>query len=153
MAKRTTRATTTTRKTTTTRTTRARKSPAATKKSEPVTTPDPQVVKPAEAPLPKVVPVSDTAVAEPELRKRELIDMVVARSDVKKKFAKPAVEAMLEILGEAISEGRELNLQPMGKLRINRVEEKENGRVIICKLRQSLTTEKDDDAPLAEAAE
>lgn len=89
------------------------------------------------APTPKVVSISAPVVSEPDMRKKELIDLAVARSGIKKKDAKPTVEAVLAILGEAIAEGRELNLQPFGKLRINRSEEKSNGRVIVCKLRQS----------------
>lgn len=91
------------------------------------------------APLPRVVTVTDPIVSEPDLKKKELIDLVVARSGIKKKDAKPVVEAVLAVLGETIASGRELNLQPFGKLRINRSEEKPNGRVIVCKLRQSLS--------------
>ncbi|MBT3140855.1 DNA-binding protein [Phaeobacter gallaeciensis] len=91
------------------------------------------------------------------MKKRELIDLVVARSGVKKKDAKPAIEAALAILGETIAEGRELNLQPLGKLRINRTEDKGNGRIIICKLRQSLVSQNviqsDEKEPLAAAME
>lgn len=91
--------------------------------------------------LPKSVTVS-TPIAtipkleKPELKKKELIDLVVARSGIKKREAKPVVEAMLAVLGETIGSGRELNLQPLGKLRINRTAEKPNGQVIICKLLQ-----------------
>lgn len=102
------------------------------------TAPEPTAPEPT-APEPTVVSVTDTTVSEPDLKKRELIDLVVARSGIKKKDAKPVVEAMLAVLGETIAAGRELNLQPLGKLRINRVVEKGNGRVIICKLRQSLS--------------
>lgn len=101
--------------------------------------------KPTVAPEPKVVAVSEPVAAEADLKKKELIDLVVERSGVKKKWAKPTVEAMLAVLGETIADGRELNLQPMGKLRINRAEEKSNGRVIVCKLRQSLSN--NDDVP------
>ena len=107
----------------------------------------PKVVKPAAADV--VVPSNDG----PELKKRELVDLVVDRAGIKKKDAKPAIEAALAILGEAIASGRELNLQPLGKLRINRVEDKDNGRVIVCKLRQSNSTGPDEKEPLAEAAE
>lgn len=72
-----------------------------------------------------------------ELKKKELIDKVVSRSDVKKKYAKPVIEAMLEILGEAVNEGRELNLQPFGKLKHNRTKETDNAHVAIVKIRQS----------------
>lgn len=103
--------------------------------------------------MPKVVKTAEPTVLAPELKKKELIDLVVARSGVKKKDAKPAIEALLAILGESIAEGRELNLQPLGKLRINRSEDKGNGRVIVCKLRQATTPEKEETVPLAEPAE
>ncbi|MGR3615998.1 MAG: HU family DNA-binding protein [Paracoccaceae bacterium] len=110
--------------------------------------------KPNPAPDPNVVSIVEPVVNGPDLRKKELLDMVVERSDVKKKYAKPAVEAALAILGECIAEGRELNLPPLGKLRINRSTEHHNGRVTVCKIRQSngtpsSATDKDDDEPLA----
>lgn len=78
------------------------------------------------------------AVAAPdlEMRKQELLAAVVERADIKKKYAKPVVEAMIEVLGEALAEGRELNLQPLGKLKYNRTKETENARIIIAKIRQ-----------------
>lgn len=88
---------------------------------------------------PKLVEVKVPVVAKPELRKQEMIDLVVARSGMKKKDAKPVVEAALAVLGEALSEGRELNLRPMGKLKISRREEKANGTVIICRVRQPIS--------------
>jgi len=104
-----------------------------------------------------VIRVSEPAIAEPDLKKSELVDAVVARSGIKKKDAKPVVEAMMAVLGDAIASGREFNLQPMGKLRINRVEDKNNGRVIICRIRQANVNEVVNDigpeTPLAEAAE
>ncbi|WP_372572518.1 HU family DNA-binding protein [Ruegeria jejuensis] len=110
--------------------------------------------KPADttAPNPKVV-ASTPVVAGPELRKKELIDQVVARSGVKKKDAKPVVEALLAILGETVAEGRELNLQPFGKLKINRSEEKANGRVVICRLRQPAAAAGKEKEPLAQPAD
>ena len=75
--------------------------------------------------------------AGPELKKQELLDKIVTRTEVKKKFAKPVVEAMLEVLGEALAEGRELNLQPLGKVKQNRTKETANARIIIAKIRQS----------------
>lgn len=87
-----------------------------------------------------------------DMKKKELIELVVNRSGIKKKDAKPVIESMLAVLGETVAEGRELNLQPFGKLRINRAIEKPNGRITICKLRQS-GPKPTDDAPLAEVAE
>jgi hypothetical protein len=99
---------------------------------------------------PKLVTEIDPVVTEPELKKRELIDLIVELSGIKKRDAKPVVEAMLSVLGETIAKGRELNLQPFGKLRINRSSIKGNGRVTVCKLRQNLASEGAPDGPLAE---
>lgn len=70
------------------------------------------------------------------LRKKELIDRVVARSGVKKKDAKPVVEALLAELGDALASEREMVLPPLGKLSVNRQKSLPNGRVLILKVRQ-----------------
>lgn len=122
-------------------TSKTRKTPTTTRKRS--TTSRTKAAPPVDVPEPTVVSMNDPVVAEADLKKKELIDLVVERSGVKKKWAKPTVEAMLAVLGETIANGRELNLQPMGKLRINRSEDKANGRIIICKLRQSLSSGSD----------
>ncbi|MEP5092125.1 MAG: HU family DNA-binding protein [Paracoccaceae bacterium] len=71
------------------------------------------------------------------MRKKELIDAVTDRAGVKKRDCKPVIEAMLAVLGEAIAEDRELNLQPFGKLKVNRRKDVPNGNVFICRLRQN----------------
>ena len=72
----------------------------------------------------------------PDLRKREIIEAAVARSGVKKKNAKPVVEAVLALLGEALAEGRGLNMPELGKVRIARRQPQPRGEVIVCKLRR-----------------
>ncbi|WP_010140718.1 HU family DNA-binding protein [Oceanicola sp. S124] len=72
-----------------------------------------------------------------ELKKKELVESVVARSGVKKKDAKPVVEAMLTVLGEALGEGRELSLHPLGKLRVTRTKDLPNGKLLVTRIRQS----------------
>ena len=115
--------------------TTAKRKPTSIKKKAPVKR---VAVKPAAAKAP-VAPT--TAAVEPQvLRKKELIERVVARSGVKKKDAKPTVEAMLAVLGEALSNGEELNLHPMGKMKINRVIDKPNATVMITKLRRRKET-------------
>ncbi|MEL6644669.1 MAG: HU family DNA-binding protein [Pseudomonadota bacterium] len=83
---------------------------------------------------------SDTATNRgpnaPTMRKPELIDRVVLRSGVKKRDAKPAIEAALAVLGEALSEGEVLQLPPLGKLRVTRTVEQDEGEVLVCKLRR-----------------
>ncbi len=70
------------------------------------------------------------------MRKKELIDAVVEASGVKKKDAKPVVEAMLEVLGTALSENRELNLHPLGSVKIRRANDMTKARVLTAKIRQ-----------------
>lgn len=104
------------------------------------------------APKPVVVTPTVPSVSAPDMKKKELIDIVTERSGIKKKDAKPVIEAMLAVLGQAISDGRELNLQPLGKAKINRQKAVQGGKVTILKLRQSdrMNAPKD---PLAKAAE
>lgn len=109
-------------------------SKAATTSRKGATTPE----TPA-APVPQAVVVAETAPEPvlPDLKRQELLAQVVARSDVKKKYAKPVLEAALALIGEALAEGRELNLAPMGKVKINRTKQMANGRVIIARIRQN----------------
>lgn len=92
---------------------------------------------PAKPPRVSVVKEAQATSTGTELKKRELIDLVVERSDVKKKFAKPVVEAMLEVLGEAIAQERSLNLQPMGRVVPQRTKDAGKNRVVITRIRQS----------------
>ena len=99
---------------------------------------------------------ASSKVLGPELRKQELIEKVVNLSGAKKKDAKPVIEAMLDVLGQALAEGREFNLQPLGKLKLNRTKETAGARIIVAKIRQSKganETAKDGIAPVAAAAE
>ncbi|NHQ74783.1 DNA-binding protein [Roseovarius gahaiensis] len=99
----------------------------------------PKPAKPAatSTPDPAVVNEATPQTAAPELKKKELVDLVTERSDVRKKYAKPVVEAMIDILGEAIAEGRELNLQPFGKIKQQRTKDTPNARITVAKIRQS----------------
>jgi nucleoid DNA-binding protein len=72
----------------------------------------------------------------PVMRKKELIDLVVERSGIKKKDAKPVIEAMLSVLGEALSDSRELNLLPMGKIKVLNEKDLGNGKMMRVKVRQ-----------------
>ena len=94
----------------------------------------------SKVPAPDMSPktnVMASVTAPTELKKKELVDLVVARSDVKKKYAKPVVEALLEVLGETLGKGREMNLQPLGKVKYNRTKETDSARIVVTKIRQS----------------
>jgi len=79
-------------------------------------------------------PVAD---AGPEMKKQEMLDKVVSRAKVKKNIAKPLLDAVLEVLGEALAEGRDLNLPPFGKVKVNRIKDLAQARVIVAKIRQA----------------
>ena len=85
---------------------------------------------------PSVVEKLSPVVMSNELKKKELFDLVVARSGMKKKDVKPVVEAMLGVLGDVLAEQRELNLQALGKLKVQRAKELPDGRALVLKLRQ-----------------
>ena len=106
---------------------------------------------------PVTEPVSETPQADELTRKKDFIDRVVDRSGLKKKDVKPAVEAALAQLAEELSEGNELNLPPLGKVKINRVKDTPNGKVYITKIRLAAPTltidSESGDSALAEAAE
>ncbi|UWQ93383.1 HU family DNA-binding protein [Rhodobacteraceae bacterium M382] len=88
------------------------------------------------------------------MKKKELVDLAVERSGVKKRDAKPAIEAALAILGETLADGRELNLPPLGKVKINRTADNGKTKVIICKVRQSTGSEEIlSNGPLADDGE
>ena len=108
---------------------------------------------PAEAPEAVVVQENVPTSTLPELKKVELIDMVVERAGVKKRDAKPAIEAALEILGAALADGREVNLQPLGKIRVNRMKHLSSARVMTCKVRQTIKSDTSEEDTVAEAAE
>ncbi|MBR9844470.1 MAG: DNA-binding protein [Rhodobacteraceae bacterium] len=138
--------TTTTRKTSTT----AKKTTTARKKTT--------ARKPAAAPkAPKAAPVvvseAKPVLSGPEMKKKELIDMVVERSGIKKRYAKPTIEAALAVLGEALDEGRELNLRPFGKMKVQRAKDVANGKVMMVRLRQPKNAPDEAKEGVADAAE
>ena len=107
----------------------------------------------AQAAEPEVVVNETPKVTGPELKKKELVDMIVARSGVKKRDVKPVVDAMLAVLGETIADGREMNLAPMGKLKITRMKKTTKAHIITARLRRTESDQTDAPDPLAQAAE
>lgn len=91
---------------------------------------------------PRVVDAPTPVIIGPMMRKKELIEAVVERSGLKKKDVKPVVETMLAVLGEAIGDNRELNLPPMGRMKIRREKKLANGRMVVAKIRQTTPSER-----------
>ena len=85
------------------------------------------------------------------MKKPELLDEVVLRTNLKKRDVKPTVEAALAVIGDALRDGAEINIPPLGKLRVVKSKILEGGAAVMTlKLRtpknatQALTL--DDDA-------
>lgn len=118
----------------------------STRKKTPARKPRSSTAKSAPAPAVEEPPVTQVranvvaarpvTVTQPSLRKPDLIDAVIARTDAKKSVAKPIVEAVLAVLGETVAAERELNMPPFGKLKIQRVKDTSDARITVAKLRQ-----------------
>lgn len=85
--------------------------------------------------------VQEDAQAQPDaqmdLKKKELIDTVAERANIRRGGARVAIEAALEVLGEALEEGRSLNLLPLGKMKVNQIRVNAAGeKIIVAKLRK-----------------
>ena len=100
--------------------------------------PDPVVTPLAKtaAPQTKIV---NPAVSVPQgemIKKLEFLDSAVERTNVKKREAKPAIEAALAVPAVSLINSEELNLPPMGKLRVVKSKDVgEGAKVLTLKLR------------------
>lgn len=121
--------------------------PPAAKIASPVKPPVASVVQPTET---TQITAGDGG---PQLKKQELFKKTADRSGIKKNQVKPAIEAALEVIGEALAQGREINLPPLGKIKQNRVKDSAGARIIIAKIRQAKPNEKDDKETVADDAE
>jgi len=103
--------------------------------------PKPKLVK-VSAPEAGAVAAAKPVVAKPvvgeprdALKLKELVDTVVAATKAKKKDVKPIIEATLAKLGAALSQGKDLNLPPLGKAKIGRQQDQASGgELIVVKL-------------------
>jgi nucleoid DNA-binding protein len=77
---------------------------------------------------PEVAPIED---APKLMKKPDLLDQVVARTNLKKRDVKPAVEAALAVIREALRDGSDLALPPLGKVRLVKTKEMEGGAAIM----------------------
>ncbi|WP_096785713.1 HU family DNA-binding protein [Rhodobacter sp. CZR27] len=89
------------------------------------------------------------------LRKKDLIEQVAGATGVKRKEVREAVEATLVALGEALERGDELNLPPLGHLKVQRRNDIGAGIRMMVRLRRTAVKdgEKDSTQALADAGE
>ncbi|WP_415184631.1 HU family DNA-binding protein [Phaeovulum sp.] len=77
------------------------------------------------------------------LRKKDLLDRVVAATGAGKKEARDVIEATLRILGDALAARETVVVPPLGKARVSRQVDRKMGEMLIVKLiRPSDTADK-----------
>ncbi|MFV2034218.1 MAG: HU family DNA-binding protein [Halocynthiibacter sp.] len=70
------------------------------------------------------------------VRRKELVERIVMRSGLKPNAVKTVLDAVLLEMGNVLSAGEGLNVQPLGKLVVNRRKDIDGGEVLNCKLRR-----------------
>ena len=70
------------------------------------------------------------------LKKQEFLERVVKASGSPQKDVKLILEAALGVLGDALSAGEEVNLPPLGKVKVNHHKAEGGAEVLILKLRR-----------------
>lgn len=83
-----------------------------------------------------------------QIKKKDFVEQVAAAAGVKKAEARAAVDAALAIIADRVLAGDELNLPPLGKLRL--MKEKDTGKARIATLRLQVAAGEEASDPLAE---
>lgn len=90
----------------------------------------------AKAPRPTVVAAAKPIAAGNQVKKPEFLERVLEKTDVKRRDAKPAIEAALAELATILMAGDEVNIPPLGKLKVVKSKEVgEGAQVLTLKLR------------------
>ena len=96
-------------------------------------------------------PASPAAV---QLKKPDLLDQMVARGQIKKRDAKPALDAALALIGEALVRGDDLILPPLGRIRVVKAKDLgEGAQLLTLKLRRGKDASQSGKTGLATDAE
>ncbi|MFT7107238.1 MAG: hypothetical protein ACJAVT_001760 [Yoonia sp.] len=91
------------------------------------------VRKPTLPKAPTPVDVIPEPIAEEAqvMKKPEMLYKIVARTNLKKRDVKPAVEAAFVVIREALQDGAELSLPPLGKVRLLKTNLLEGGAEVM----------------------
>lgn len=89
-------------------------------------------------PATTIVQTAKPVVAAGLVKKPELIDRIVAQTGLKKKDVKPVVEATLAVLAKTLINGEELQVPPLGKVKINQVKDIANAKILKVKIRHPI---------------
>ena len=93
----------------------------------------------------------ETRVPVKMVRRKELVERIVATSGMKPNAVKSVLDAVLVELGDALSAGEGLNIHPLGKVTVNRKKDMEDRQILICKIRRKV--EQPEASPFSTAAE
>lgn len=114
------------------------KKPVATKSAK--KTP-PKTLKPKATGVsgaPKPAPEKPVKAPVVFVRRKELVERIVASSGLKPNAVKSVLDAVLEEIGNTLSGGEGLNVQPLGKVSVNRKKLFVDKEIIICKIRRKV---------------
>lgn len=88
-----------------------------------------------------------------EATKKDIVAAMMSATGMKKGDARRAMEATMVAIADALAQGKDLSLPPLGKIKIARMKDTPNGKLVVLRAKlkepQALVT-KD---PLADAAE
>lgn len=74
----------------------------------------------------------------PKIRRKEMVERIVATTGKKPNEIKSVLDGVLLELGKAISAGENLNLHPFGNITVNRQKKFDDREIIICKIRRKV---------------
>ena len=98
--------------------------------------------------------VAEVVALRDVLTKKDIVARAVEISGVKKKDARPSVEAALQVVLAALAEGNEVNVPTYGKIRVVKEKAIKGGKMITAKIRvNDGSASIPADAPLAETEE
>ncbi len=103
----------------------------------------------ASAPQLTVVQPASAVVAGPMFKMKDIVDKASVKSGVNKKDTRAAVEAAVEAMFEALAAGAEMNLPPMGRMKVVKEKATPNGKVLTVKVRLAAAGNPKAKTPLA----
>lgn len=85
-----------------------------------------------------------------QLRRKDFVDSVAARSGRKRSEARVIAEAALDVLAEALAQGKEIILPPLGRIRVLKTKDGPRMRILTLRLQQMSEPGENDDGHRAE---
>lgn len=90
------------------------------------------------APKPAIAAVEPKTTPAVMVRRKELVERIVASSGLKPNAVKSVLDAVLVEMGDALSAGEGLNIHPLGKITVNRAKKLEDREILVCKIRRKV---------------